>query len=243
MIKNHLNNQHIQKAFIEFVLGVIFTGAIIWILYKIAHLENLSPATLRDYIRSFGHLAALAYIISYILDTLALFPPMVGFAVTAGLVFGPFWGCINLFIAAMIGTNLAFFISRIFGRGWVEKMIPKRFKNIDDLIEKRGFLTILFLRIIPIVPYEILNYASGLSKVRYKDYFFATAVGLIPGIIISVFFGDTLGSVRHLQDILTPQFIFSSFLFILAALLPFVYYYVKKRHALDKRRNAQIKAL
>ncbi|MCM8771395.1 MAG: TVP38/TMEM64 family protein [Candidatus Omnitrophica bacterium] len=228
MVENKINH-HLKRNITEFIFGLFVTAVILWILSKVARLKEMSPAALRDYIRSFGNLAAIIYIVAYIFDTLALFPPMVGFAITAGLVFGPVWGFFYLMIAAMIGTTLAFCISRYFGRGLVERLLPKRFKNIDDIIEKRGFQTVLFFRIVPIIPYEILNYVSGLSKVHFKDYFFATLIGLIPGILISVFFGDTLGGVRRLKDIVSYRFIAASILLIIVAALPFAYRYLKKK--------------
>ena len=226
---NHDHNHSFKKSALEFIFGLFVTVVILWILIKVAQLKEMSPAALRDYIRGFGSFAALVYIIAYIFDTLALFPPMVGFAITAGLAFGPLWGFIYLMLAAMIGTNLAFLISRYFGRALVERWIAKRFKNLDDMIEKHGFQTLLFFRVIPIIPYEILNYLSGLTKIRYRDYFFATLIGLIPGALISVFFGDMLGELRKMRDMVSWRFIYTTVLVIIAALLPFVYRFLKKR--------------
>lgn len=153
------------------------------------NLKSLTPAALRDFIQSFGKLAVLAYIIAYSLNTVSIMPPIAAFSLTAGLAFGAVWGALYLMMGAMIGTTATFMISRYFGRNLIEKMLKGKFKDLDEKLAKNGFLTILFFRVVPLVPYEVLNYAGGLSRIKFKDYFFATFLGLIPGVIISAFFG------------------------------------------------------
>ena len=79
------------------------------------------------------------------------------------------------------------------------------------------------------MPYEVLNYASGLSKIKFKDYFFATFIGLVPGIIIAAFFGGSLGEVRKLGDLLSQKMIIAIAALIFVILVPVVYKYIKTK--------------
>lgn len=220
------------------MIGILVSvGILLIIKFLTSGLKDLSPASLRYYIQSFGKFGVIVYMLFYVLDTLVLFPPMSGVAVAAGIAFGPFWGFIYLMIAAMIGTHIAFLLARVFCRRLVEKAIQKRFKNIDDALEKNGFRAVLFFRIIPIVPYEILNYASGLSKIKLKDFAIATFIGLMPGILISVYFGDSLASVRKAKDIFSPKLILASVLLIIIVASPIVYRYIKKKNRFIRRKK------
>ncbi len=134
-------------------------------------------------------------------------------------------------LGAMLGTSATFFISRIFGRGLIDKFSRGKFKDLDDLLEKRGFLTIIFFRVIPLVPYEVLNYTGGLSKIKFRDYFFGTFLGLIPGIAISAFFGGSLSELKGFKDLFSFKFALALGLLILVILVPVIYRYRKKKRS------------
>ncbi|MBC7475312.1 MAG: TVP38/TMEM64 family protein [Candidatus Sericytochromatia bacterium] len=112
--------------------------------------------------------------------------------IAGGLIFGVIKGTILNVIASNIGANIAFFIGRYFVRDFVEKLIKGKIKLIDDKIETNGFLTILRLRLIPIIPFNILNYAAGFSKLKYNDYIFGTVIGMLPATFIYTFFADAI---------------------------------------------------
>jgi len=210
--------------------AVIAVFAVWWIVQcQCVNLKAITPAAIRDYIRGFGLWAPLVYCLAYAFNTILIVPPIALLSLSAGLVFGKIWGAIFLMTGAVIGTSGTFFLSRLFGRALVEKIMRGRLKDLDDLLEKRGFLTILFFRVIPLVPYEVLNYASGLSKIKFRDYFFATCVGLIPGVIISAFFGGALGDLRSFKDILSFKFILAFAALLLVIVIPVIYKSLKKK--------------
>jgi uncharacterized membrane protein YdjX (TVP38/TMEM64 family) len=212
------------------IIGILVVIGIWWLVKcQCVNLEAITPAAIRDYIAGFGKLAAIIYILAYTLNTISVIPPIAALSLTAGLAFGKLWGAVYLMIAAMLGTSCTFFISRFFGRGLVERLLKGRFKRLDDLLKKRGFATVLFFRIVPIIPYEVLNYAGGLSKMKFKDYFFATLLGLIPGVVIAAFFGGTLGEVRSLKDLFSVEFGVAIGLLILVISIPLIYEYRKKK--------------
>jgi uncharacterized membrane protein YdjX (TVP38/TMEM64 family) len=219
-----------KTLFLKLLIGLAVILGVWWLVRcQCVNLKVLTPASIRDYIQSFGRLAALVYVAAYVLNTISVIPPIAPLSLTAGLAFGAFWGSILLMTSAVIGTSATFAISRFFGRDLVEKMMKGKFKNLDEKLERNGFLTVLFFRIVPIVPYEVLNYASGLSKIKFKDYFLATLLGLIPGVVIASFFGGSLGEIESIKDIFTPRFIIAVGLMVLILLVPIVYQKVKNR--------------
>ncbi|PJC48857.1 MAG: hypothetical protein CO035_01255, partial [Candidatus Omnitrophica bacterium CG_4_9_14_0_2_um_filter_42_8] len=90
-------------------------------------------------------------------------------------------------------------------------------------------ITILFFRIVPLVPYEVLNYACGLSKIKFRDYFLATFLGIIPGVIVSAFFGGSLGEIKSMRDIFSPKFLVAIGLMIFIMAIPIIYRVIRKR--------------
>lgn len=224
MEKNY--NGLIMKLFMGIVLIV---GAGWMIKCQCVNLKSLTPASLRDFIQSFGKLAALAYIIAYALNTVLIIPPVAALSLTAGLVFGAVWGALYLMIGAMAGTTAAFLISRYFGRALIEKMLKGKFYDLDEKLAKNGFMAILFFRVIPLVPYEVLNYAGGLSRIKFREYSFATFLGLIPGVIISAFFGGSLGEIKSIHDIFAPKFLTAIGLMAFIIAVPALYRIVRKK--------------
>lgn len=215
---------------IKLFIGIAFVAGAWWMVKcQCVSLKSLTPAALRDFIQSFGKLAVLAYIIAYALNTVSIMPPIAALSLAAGLAFGAVWGALYLMIGAMIGTTVTFMISRYFGRSLIEKMLKGKFKDLDEKLANNGFMTILFFRVIPLVPYEVLNYAGGLSRIKFKDYFFATFLGLIPGVIVSAFFGGSLGEIKSFKDIFAPKFLIAIGLMIAIIAVPAIYQVVRKR--------------
>lgn len=225
-------DKKIIKNIVRISIGILLVLNIYLIVEsRYIDLKALTPAAIGDYIRNFGRLAAIAYVLAYVLNTISILPPIGMLSLAAGLAFGEIRGAILLMAGAVIGTSITFFISRVFGRSFVEKVIRSKFKSLEDLLEKKGFVTILFLRVIPLVPYEVLNYGCGLSKIKFRDYFFATFLGIIPGVIIAVFFGATLGEVGSFRDLISFKFISALVVLIAVILAPFIYKHLKRKGA------------
>lgn len=211
------------------VCGFIVAAALWLFRYQYAAFKNLTPAAVGDYIRSFGRFTVVAYIIAYAVNTISVMPPIAAISLAAGLIFGEIMGALYLMLAALLGTSATFIISRFFGRGLIARILKGRFKELDEKLGKKGFETVLFFRLIPLVPYEILNYAAGLSTVRFKDYFFATFLGIIPGVIIAAFFGGSLGKIRNFRDIFAPKFLIAASLMASIMIVPVLYQVIKKK--------------
>jgi len=132
---------------------------------------------------------------------------------SAGVIWG-LKGLIYLLIAANISAIAEFLIARYFAREAVEKLIKGKISHIDKAIERRGFVTVLLIRLIPNVAWDIQNLGLGLTKVKFRDYFLATLIGIIPGSFALVYFGSSFISVitnpKHFWKIIVAFIIFGA---------------------------------
>jgi uncharacterized membrane protein YdjX (TVP38/TMEM64 family) len=139
-------------------------------------------------------LAALYLIIAKILFAIFLLPAT-PLTLLAGSLYGKLNGTIISLVGNIIGANAAFLISRYLFQDYVvKKFLPKypKIKEYEELLFVRGFKTVMFMRLVPLFPFNALNYLLGVTQVKFKDYFLATIVGIIPGTFAFVYFGDSL---------------------------------------------------
>jgi len=188
----------IDKKHIRIAIMIIVIGLGVYLCRSCGMLKNCNPHSIKNYISSFGMSAPIIYIVMFTIVPLTFFPDAV-LAVAGGMVFGLGLGTLYTIIGAVCGGTLAFFISRTFGRGLVEKLIKGKGEWFEDGIEKRGFLFIFILRLIPLVPFDVISYGAGLSKIKYKDFALATSVGIIPGVLIYTNLGDKSGNLFSAQ--------------------------------------------
>ena len=198
-----MNNRAIWIKLTIFI-GVL---ALIYGVIRFFHIDytSFSPQNVRDKILAFGIWAPIVYIVFYTLRPLILFPAGL-LTITGGLAFGPLFGTIYTVIGGTGCAVAEFFFARYFGRGAAAKLIKGKMAKIDEGIEKHGFITVLWIRLIPNVAYDIQNYSLGLTKVRFRDYFLATAFGIIPGTFAFVYLGSSLTDLRQFWKVLLAIF-------------------------------------
>ena len=203
-----------QKLKFAVLLAIALVG------FSAFHFAELSkymmPEEIRNALQSFGILAPLFYVLIYSVAPTFFFPGWV-ITVAGGLAFGMLWGTILTLIGATIGATIAFSVSRFLGREFVAKILKGRFKALDERIGEHGFEVIFFLRLIPLVPFDVLDYMAGVSKIPLRKYLPATFLGIIPGTIAYVNLGGAL------MDIYSWRFAGALSLLILLAVAPFFY--------------------
>lgn len=218
------------KSIVKVLIGIALIMSVRWLLMQqYVELREFTPANIRDYIQTFGNLAVLAYIAAYAFNSISLFPPITPLSLTAGLAFGIFYGGLFLLTAAMIGSTGAFLISRYFGRSLVERFLKGKFKDVDQKLAENGLVTVVFFRLIPIIPYGVFNYFCGLSKIKFRDYFLGTLLGLIPVVFLNSFLGDSLAEIEALGDIYSPRLYIAVGLVLTRISIPVFYHFFKKR--------------
>jgi uncharacterized membrane protein YdjX (TVP38/TMEM64 family) len=137
-------------------------------------------------------------------------------------IFGAYWGFLYVWIGAMIGASAAFFIGRTLGREFAASLIGDKLKKYDDAIERNGFATVLYLRLV-YFPFTPMNFGMGLTKVRFWDYIAGTGLGIIVGTFIFTFFIGTLKDVwasGNWGELISFKVFFSIGLFIFSFFIP-----------------------
>ena len=158
-----------------------------------------------SWIDSLGPIAPLVFILLYIVVTVAFIPASV-VTLGAGVVFGVVKGSLFVFVGAMFGATAAFLVGRYIARDWVANKIAgnDRFKAIDEAIGREGRKIIFLIRLSPAFPFNLLNYALGLTQVSLKDYVLGTT-GIIPGTIMYVYLGSLAGNLATLGSGESPS--------------------------------------
>lgn len=148
-----------------------------------------------QWVDGLGSVGAFAFILLYIIASVAFLPGSI-LTLGAGVVFGVVMGSLYVFIGATIGAIAAFLVGRYWARGWVVKKISgnEKFRAIDEAVAREGLKIVLLTRLSPIFPFNLLNYAYGVTGVSLKDYIFGS-IGMIPGTIMYVYIGSLAGSI------------------------------------------------
>lgn len=124
-----------------------------------------------QWVDSLGAVGAIAFMLIYIIATVAFLPGSI-LTLGAGVVFGVVLGSVYVFIGATLGATLAFLVGRYAARGWISQKIAgnQKFKAIDEAVGKEGLKIVLLTRLSPVFPFNLLNYAFGVTGVSLKDY-------------------------------------------------------------------------
>jgi uncharacterized membrane protein YdjX (TVP38/TMEM64 family) len=215
------------KKIAKIILLLLVVAGILWATHRFGLYKYLTPQRIRDFVLSFGYWAPIIFIVIYFLRTFVLFSASV-LSIASGLAFGPFWGTVYTVIGATISSCTAFLIVRWFGRGFMEatcKSCGTAIEGLDKKIGDKGFWIILFLRLIPIFPYEGINFAAGLSKISFWQYFWGTFLGIIPGSFAYNYLG---GSLINIKD---PKILLGIAMVLFVIFAPTIYKIIKTARA------------
>jgi len=151
-----------------------------------------------SWVDGLGAWGPVVYVLGYAAAVVALAPASL-LTLAAGAVFGLGEGTLYAFVAAVVGSTLAFLVARHLARGWVEQRVAgdARFAAIDRAVGNEGRKIVFLLRLSPVFPFNILNYALGLTDVRFRDYL-AASIGMLPGTLLYVYYGKVAGDVAAL---------------------------------------------
>jgi uncharacterized membrane protein YdjX (TVP38/TMEM64 family) len=182
-----------RTALIKAVLLVMFIVTALLLVRFTGIREFLTVEKLGTLLAAAGLWAPLAFIAIYAVG-ICLFIPGTLLTALGAAIFGPYRGFVYVWIAAMLGAAGAFLIGRYLGREFAASLIGDRLKKYDDAIERNGFATVLYLRLV-YFPFTAMNFGMGLTKVRFRDYLWGTGLGILAGTFIFTFFVGTLKEV------------------------------------------------
>jgi uncharacterized membrane protein YdjX (TVP38/TMEM64 family) len=210
-----------KKATIKASIFLAFIIIAIYVIKFTPVRGYLTVEALGNVVDSVGFWAPLAFVFIYAAG-ICLFLPGTLLTGLGAAIFGAYWGFVYVWLGAMIGASVAFWIGRTLGREFAASLIGDRLKKYDDGIERNGFATTLYLRLV-YFPFTAMNFGMGLTKVRFWDYFFGTGLGIIVGTFIFTFFIGTLKDVwvsGNWGELLSFKVFFSIGLFIFSFFIP-----------------------
>lgn len=167
--------------------------------------------------------SALLFIGVYVAQTALSLPGAAILSIAAGAVFGVGPGTVYANIGATSGATLAFLVSRYLLRDLVERRFGARLATMNRELELRGFGYLLFLRLVPLFPFFLINLASGLTTIRLRTFFGATLLGIIPGSFVFCNAGASLATINSPEQVLSPRVVGSFALLGIFALIPALY--------------------
>lgn len=187
-------------------------------IFKYISMENLQA--LQAWINGFGILGPVIYIVLYIVACL-FFLPGLPVALLAGFAFGPVMGTVYASIGSTLGAGAAFLVARYAARGMVENWASSNpaFKKIDEGVERQGWRMLMVTRLVPLFPFNVQNYAYGLTKINFVTYFFVSWICMLPGTIAYTFSAGAIASGEGMGKTLMYLGIGAIF-FVIVSLIP-----------------------
>lgn len=170
------------------IFCIITTGIGIFLL------GGIKPETIQDFLNSLGIWAPIIYVLLYTIGTILLLPST-PLNLSGGALFDLWWGTFWTAIAAIIAAVASFYYSRTIGRDWVQKKFGDRIQTLDAEIQQGGLFYIFAIRLLPIIPYGIVNFVAGLTSISVRDYLLGTVLGTVPGILPFVMIGAGIQAI------------------------------------------------
>jgi len=174
-----------KKLISRAILSIILiTGIVTVVIYR----DQLNAAVLESWINDAGILGPLVFMFIYIIGTIFFFPGSV-LTLAGGALFGPVYGTFYTLTAATIGASFSFLIARYLLSDYVEQKTGGRMKQLKDGVEKEGWRFIAFVRLVPLFPFNLLNYALGLTRIKLWHYIITSYICMLPGSLAYTYFG------------------------------------------------------
>ena len=195
-----------KKEIIKFIILIII---ITLLIITIRYFLDFDLIKIKEIINKSGIWGPLAFIATCSL-TILFFIPLTSLDLAAGLLFSVFNGVLYITVASTLSAILLFWLARLLGQSFVEKIIERRFPKLihyDKKISQNEFMTAFFFRIIPIFPFQGMSLILGLSKISFAKYLLGTIIGALPWTIIYVYFGHALIEPNPLHIIIATLII------------------------------------
>ncbi len=186
-----------QKSSLSFS-RLLLIGAAVALLVVLGRQAGAYLPQFVAWVESLGVWGPVVFVVGYVVAAVAFVPGSI-LTLAAGAIFGLAKGVVTVFIAAMLGSAAAFIVARYVARPAIERRLAgnTRFAAIDRAVGAHGRKIVFLLRLSPVFPFNLLNYALGLTKVRFLDFFVAS-VGMLPGTLLYVYYGKLAGDVAAL---------------------------------------------
>lgn len=158
------------------LLAVLAAGVLGWVLFR----DRLNPSDIETAMRELGALAPLMFVGAFTLVTVFFFPGSI-FGLAGGVLFGPLWGTVWNLVGGTLGATVAFLFARFVASDWIAARARGRLKTLLAGVDAEGWRFVALMRLVPIVPFNLLNYTLGLTRIPLSQYMVATLVCMVPG--------------------------------------------------------------
>jgi len=205
------------------LVAVVLLGGAFFALggHQYVTFENIKGqvTAVQSYYQSHVLETVAGYFILYVLMAALSLPGAVPMTLIGGAIFGLLWGTVIVSFASTIGATLAFLVSRFLLRDWVQQKFGQHLRAINDGVEKEGGFYLFTLRLIPAVPFFVINVVMGLTPIRVRTFYWVSQVGMLAGTIVFVNAGTQLAAISSPSGILSPVLIGS---FVLLGIFPLI---------------------
>jgi uncharacterized membrane protein YdjX (TVP38/TMEM64 family) len=166
------------------VLALLIAGIAIAVAYR----DQIDASALEQWVQGAGIAGPILFMLIYAVGTVFFFPGSV-LTLAGGALFGPVLGTLYNLTGATLGAGLAFIAARYLASEWVEQKTGKRTKQLMDGVEAEGWRFVAFVRLVPLFPFNLLNYALGLTRIKLSHYLIASFVFILPGAVAYTYLG------------------------------------------------------
>jgi uncharacterized membrane protein YdjX (TVP38/TMEM64 family) len=170
--------------------GLLFAVCILATGLALVVLGGVDMLQVKAWLRAWGIWAPIAYILVYVLATILILPST-ALNLIGGALFGPWWGTLWTSLAAILAAIAAFAFTRTIGRDMVAKRLAGRWQAMDLEVQRGGRFYMFAVRLIPVMPYGLVNFVAGLTSVSFKDYLLGTSLGTVPSVLPFVLLGSS----------------------------------------------------
>lgn len=216
-----------KPSFVRPLVFLLLVGGIFFTVRYFHLQEYLEKERLRQFIAAYGVWGPLIFLTIW-----ALAPPLslpgLPLTLAGGVLFGPFWGVIYTLVGATVGAALAFLVARYLARDYVEaKLAGTRLMVLDEKVSQEGWKVVAFIRLIPLFPYFLVNFAFGLTRITFWSFTIATFIFMLPLTIAFVYFSSNI--LDLFQGKVSWELLLGVLLVALVGLIPLVYRKIKAR--------------
>lgn len=174
-----------RNVVVRLIVAAGLLAAIVWLAF---HRSALEPSALQRELLRFGRLAPIFFVLFYAVAAM-LFVPGSIITVAGGALFGPLWGTLWNLTGATLGATLALVVARYVASDWVSRRAGERLARLIHGVEEEGWRFVAFVRLVPLFPFNLVNYAFGLTRIRLGEYVLTSFVCMFPGALAYTYLG------------------------------------------------------
>ena len=221
---------HVRRLLLLAMLLTGIAAALYWY-------DRITVPEIQALVRSMGAWGPGMFMLLYAIGPAFLLPGL-PFDLAAGILFGPFWGTVYALVGATLGAAVAFLAARTVGRDWTEERLSGPLKRMKQGVDKGGWEFVAFMRLVPVIPFNLLNYALGLTRIRLVPYVLASFIFMAPSTAVYVYAGwaggEALAGKGALSETVQRALIALAALACLAMLPRVVVRLSRRRRHLDR---------